>query len=115
MAKKTRRGRKTHQKTFVRQWREKRNKTQEQMAEALGVSVSLISRIENGARQYTQEFIELAADYLETDPASLIMRDPSSPNALWTIYDQLTPARRTDLERIAAVYAEEEAAKKKTG
>jgi transcriptional regulator with XRE-family HTH domain len=62
--------------TFIKQWREYRDLTQDDLAERLETSKASISRIENGEQAYTQDFLEACADALRTDPASLLMRDP---------------------------------------
>lgn len=85
---------------YLRQWRKYRNKTQEQLAEALGISAAQVNRIEKGKRQYTQTFLEAAAEYLETDPASLLMRDPTQAEAIWSIWERIEPAKRSDALRI---------------
>jgi transcriptional regulator with XRE-family HTH domain len=89
---------------YLKQWRIYRNKTQEQVAAALGVSTPTISRIEKGTRQYTQEFLEAAADYLMTDPASLLMRDPSQPESIWSIWEQIDPPKRADALRVIRAF-----------
>jgi transcriptional regulator with XRE-family HTH domain len=84
----------TYRKTFIRQWREAKGLTQEQLAERMDISVPLLSQIENGKRPYSQGTLEAAADALGTDPGSLVMRDPSKEEALWSILDGLKPAER---------------------
>ena len=86
--------------TFIRQWREFRELTQEKLADRLGMSKAQLSRIEAGLQPYSQDFLEACAEALMTDPASLLMRDPSAPDAIWSIWDQARPAER---EQIAAV------------
>jgi transcriptional regulator with XRE-family HTH domain len=95
----------TYQPTFLRQWRRHRNKTQQQLAEALGISDAQVARIENGKRPYTQPFLEAAAEYLETDAASLIMRDPTDPENIWSLWDRVEPVKRDDVRRILETFA----------
>ncbi|OAF05436.1 hypothetical protein AYJ54_00590 [Bradyrhizobium centrolobii] len=87
--------------TFFRQWREFRGLTQEQLAERLETSVASISRIESGTQPYTQDTLEALADALSTDPASLLMRDPSNPEAIWSIWDQAKQGERQLIEELA--------------
>jgi transcriptional regulator with XRE-family HTH domain len=79
---------------FLKQWRVHRHFTQDQLAERSGLSKPFISQLERGLRPYNQGTLERLAEVLGTEPASLIMRDPSDPDGLWSIYDQLTPAER---------------------
>lgn len=87
--------------TFFRQWREHRGFTQEQLAERLETSVASISRLESGTQPYTQDVLEALADALHTDPASLIMRNPADPEAMWSIWDQAKSGERQLIEELA--------------
>jgi transcriptional regulator with XRE-family HTH domain len=83
-----------YRRTYIRKWREYRNLTQAQLAERIGISIPQLSRLENGQRQYTQALLERAAEALSTDAASLLMRDPSKDDAIWSIWENLKPEER---------------------
>jgi transcriptional regulator with XRE-family HTH domain len=89
----------TRRPTYIRAWRKHRDLTMQQVCEALEhlhdvhISEGQLSRIETGKQPYAQDLLETIADVLLTDPASLIMRDPSQPE-IWSIYDTLTPVQR---------------------
>lgn len=87
--------------TFLKEWREYRGLTQEQAAERLNVSRTLLSKIENAKSPYTQGFMEAAAEAYNCDVPDLIMRDPNSP--LWSIYDTLKTLPKADQEHIEAI------------
>jgi len=87
--------------TFIRAWREFRGLTQEQLADRLSTTKANISRIENLRQGYTQDFLEACADALRTDPASLIMRDPSEPAGIWSIWEHAKPGQRRQITEIA--------------
>ena len=53
-----------------------------------------LSRIERGKLPYNQNLVEILAQVYRTDRASLIMRDPSDPDGLWSIWEQLKPRER---------------------
>lgn len=74
--------------TFIKQWREHRGLNQEQLAERLEMTQSHLSMLENGRRGYTQETLEAVAEALQTDVASLLMRNPADDEAIWSIWDQ---------------------------
>ena len=88
---------------FVKQWREYRNMTQERLAELVGEYLgksythASIGRIENGKMPYTQPVLEAMADALGTDCASLLIRDPTQPEAIWTLWERALPAERTTI------------------
>ena len=86
--------------TKIAQWREHRGLTQEALAERLETSKASISRIENGEQAYTQDFLEACADALRTDPASLLMRDPTDDEAVWTLWDKAKVGERQMIESI---------------
>jgi transcriptional regulator with XRE-family HTH domain len=62
--------------TFFKQWRAHRGLSQERLAERLDTSVASVSRIESGRQPYTQDYLEALASVLQTDPVSLLTRDP---------------------------------------
>lgn len=97
--------------TFIREWREFRGLTQGQVGERVGVYLSerglgdgyshaSIGRIENGKMAYTQPVLEAIADALNTDPASLLMRNPAQEDAIWSLWEQAQPAQRRQIIRV---------------
>ena len=79
---------------YIREWRKHRDLTQEQLAERIGIARSYLTKIERGTRRYDQPFLEAAAEQLRCEPCDLIMRDPSDPEGIWSIWDSLKPAER---------------------
>lgn len=89
---------------YIKEWRKFRGYTQEQLAERIGIARSYLTKIEKGSRRYDQPFLEAAAQALRCEPADLIVRDPSDPEGLWSIWDQLTGAERVQaVEVIKAI------------
>lgn len=86
--------------TFIREWRKYRNLTLEQLAGRLEMTASHFSMLERGQRGYTQETLEAIADALQTDAASLIMRNPLDDEAIWSIWDS---AKVADRQKIVAI------------
>lgn len=86
--------------TFIKQWREYRKLTQDALAERLETSKASISRIETGDQAYTQDFLEACAEALRTDPASLLMRDPTDEEAVWSLWDRAKVGERQMIENI---------------
>jgi transcriptional regulator with XRE-family HTH domain len=62
---------------FIREWREFRGLTQEELADAIGTTKTSISRIEALKQGYTQDFLESCADVLGTHAGALLMRRPT--------------------------------------
>jgi plasmid maintenance system antidote protein VapI len=86
--------------TFIREWRKHRGLTLEKVADRLDMTPGHISMLERGQRGYTQETLEALASALQTDVASLLMRNPSDPDAIWSIWDQAKPAQRRQIVAI---------------
>ena len=89
--------------TFLRQWREHRILTLEKAAERFEMSAAQLSRLETGASDVTLGFLELAADAYLTDVASLLMRDPTNPEGIWSIWELAKPGERRQIEDLARV------------
>lgn len=59
-----------------------------------------LSKIERGLLPYNQELLERLADALMTDPASLLMRNPTDPGAIWSLWDRALPGEKAQIERV---------------
>lgn len=88
-------------KHYIQAWLDHRNKTHEQLASFIEMSRPHVTKIINGKRQYTQEFLEAAAEYLETTPGSLLMRDPGREESIWSLWDQAKTGDREEIVRYA--------------
>ena len=86
---------------YIKQWRKHRGLTQDQLAERIGIDKGYLSKIENGKRRYDQPFLEAAAVALQCSPADLIMRDPSDPAGIWSVWDTLTGPQQVQVVEIA--------------
>lgn len=95
--------------TFLRQWREHRGFNLEKMAERIGQSVSTLSRVEKGQTPYSQDFLEAYARVLGCHAADFLLRPPTTPETIWTIYEAMNAAARARLDRIARALADGEA------
>lgn len=70
--------------TYLREWRVKRELTQRQVADRLAVfdddklptTEASLSRIETGAQIYTQRILEALAEIYQCDPADLLGKNP---------------------------------------
>ncbi len=106
MAKKVTTRFKARRLTYIRQWREHRGMTLETLAERVGEKIgglthASLSRIERGLQPYSQPILEAIAEELNTDVASLLMRDPTDSEALWSIWDQATKIERELITNLA--------------
>jgi transcriptional regulator with XRE-family HTH domain len=90
---------------FLREWRQYRRLTQQQLADRLDTTKGTISRIETGERDYTGGFLEVAADALQCEPADIISRDPTAPVPDRTIDDMLRNASDQLRRQVVAMVA----------
>jgi transcriptional regulator with XRE-family HTH domain len=92
---------KDKQRWFLKQWRKHRGYTQERLAEMVGMSPGYFSDLEKGNRRYNQDHLEALAEALRCTPADLIIRDPSDPDGIWSVWDDLSAPQRTQVVEIA--------------
>lgn len=97
------RPKRTRLRHFIKEWRDHRGLSQEQVASRLQISRENYGRIEAGKVPYNQDFLELAAWALNCDVADLLMRDPTDKSAPWSILDTLKKADTPTRERILEV------------
>jgi len=74
---------------YVKQWREHRGLTQEQLAERVGKSRGLISRIESGTTALTEDMMYALADAFHIAPWDIIRVNPEKEGTLVDITDAL--------------------------
>ena len=86
---------------FLRAWRKHRTKTLEQVADHLHMSHSQLSRIERYEQPYNQELLEALADLYMCDVVDLLIRDPSDPEGMWTLWERAKPAERRRITAVA--------------
>lgn len=79
---------------FIRKWRKFRGLSLEQLSERVGMTHGNLSRIERYIVPYNQTLLESLAEELRTDTASLIMRDPTDPEGIWSLWDTLDVPER---------------------
>lgn len=89
-----------HQITFIRQWRLHRGYSLDQLAERVPMDKGNLSKVERGILPYNQDLLERLADALMTDPASLLMRDPTRADAIWTLWDRASKGERAQIESV---------------
>jgi len=91
---------KTKRATFIRAWRKHRGLSLERLGERIGVTKGALSQLENGTVAYTQPMLEALADALGCEPQDLLMRDPTDPEGIWSIYGSLSPAEQAQAIKI---------------
>lgn len=86
---------------FIREWRKERHLSLEQLAARVPMDKGNLSKVERSLLPYNQEMLERLAEALQTEPASLLMRDPTAPEPIWSIWDKASPGVRRQIESVA--------------
>lgn len=86
---------KPRRKTYLREWRRmKPGRTLEQVAAELHMSQPQLGRIERGDQPYNQDLLEALAALYGCTVADLLIRDPSDPTAIWSIWENARPGEK---------------------
>lgn len=83
---------------FIKEWREYRHLTQEQVADRVGIAATTWGRIENGKSPYNQDFLEEAAYALQCEPWDLINRDPTKEGEVYDLMRHLNENQKREAE-----------------
>ncbi len=96
---------------FIKQWREYRGYTLEELAEKIGVTHGAIQQLETGKTHYRQQMLEALAEALACSAADLIMRNPLDEDAPWSLFDvwkHATHEKRKQLRKVIEALSDEE-------
>jgi transcriptional regulator with XRE-family HTH domain len=97
--------------THIRAWRKHRGLTLAQLADRLAVELEVditegqISRIERGETPYSQDILEALASALRCQPADLLVRDPTQPDAIWSLWESLKPVERAQAVEMLRIFS----------
>jgi transcriptional regulator with XRE-family HTH domain len=100
---------------YIKEWREFRNLTQDQLADAMSdmskgnVSKASISRIESYKQPYTQDFLELCRRVLNCTLTDLLTRDPRDEDNILALYERARPGQRKRMIKEAKKVLEDQA------
>jgi transcriptional regulator with XRE-family HTH domain len=92
---------KQRRRIFLKQWREYRGLTQEQLADRMGWSVGNVSQLERGLQGYSDDGLAALADILQCTPGQILDVDPTDDNAIWSLWERAKPAQRDAMLEIA--------------
>lgn len=88
--------------TYLRQWRKHRgNRPLTEIAEKVGITHGQLSKIERGRQPYNQELLEKLAKLYRCEVVDLLIRDPTEPEAIWTLWDRANPGIRRQIVGVA--------------
>ena len=94
----------------LKETRESRGFTQQQLADLVGTTKQTIGRLENGKRQLTEAWLHQLAGALSCHPGELLAEMPSnlSPQdqAILAILHKMSPAQRDQFFKIGGTFVE---------
>jgi len=94
---------------FIKEWRDYRDLTQEQVADRIGVSATTFGRIEGNKIPYNQDFLELAADALRCEPWDLLHVDPNKEGDVVDLMRHLDERQRQEATEYLRYLAQKKA------
>lgn len=104
--KKPQRQRRRH---FIREWRDYRGLTQEQVADRIGIAPTTFGRIENNKVPYNQDFLEEAAYALRCEPWDLLHVDPTKEGDVVDLMRHLDDRQRSEATEFIRYLAQKKA------
>lgn len=97
--------------TFIKAWRKHRELTQDQLADAIGITTASLSRIENGKQPYNQRQVEQIATVLRCSTGDLLSRDPSAKSAdIVEIWDRISADKRDQARAVLQAFTDQKKA-----
>lgn len=89
------------QKNHLRDWREFREMTQEQLADAVGTDKGVISLLESGSRGLSDKWLRRLAPVLRTTPGHLLDHDPNDlPTDIIDIWSAIDERDKETAKRV---------------
>lgn len=87
-----------HETTFFKEWRIFHGLTQQKLAERLGTTKTRVSMKENGNEEWDGAYLAAMAYALQTDRASLLIRNPLDKSAPWSLLESLKPENQAKVK-----------------
>lgn len=93
---------------FLRQWRKHKGLTLETVGAEVGMTGPNLGRVEKGEVPYSQDLLEQLAEMYGCEIADLLVRDPTDPEGIWSIWDRAQPAQRSQIAAVAKALVADE-------
>lgn len=86
---------------YLREWRKFRRMTQEELADAVGTSKSVVSEMERGNLQLSPKWLRKFAPVLKTQPGHILDHDPNElPTDILDIWEHIPERDRPVARRV---------------
>lgn len=91
---------------YLRQWREYRKLSQEQLADMVDTTKAVISLLENEKRPLSSKWLRKLAEALDTQPGHILDHDPNElPADVFDIWASIAKRDRAQAARILRTFA----------
>lgn len=95
----------SEERNHLRAWREKREMTQEELAEKVGTTKAVISLLENEKRPLSSKWLRKLAEALETQPGYILDYDPNDLSSdIFDIWDNIDQRDRAQAARVLSTF-----------
>lgn len=89
--------------TYLLEWRTLRGLTQEELADAAGLSIGMVSSLEAANSGYSAETLHKLARALKVEPGMILSVNPAGDAPLWSIMAKATDEQKEQIARHADV------------
>ena len=104
-----------HRHFFLKEWREYRGMTQQQLADAADLTKGYVSNLERGQKRYNEDTLEVFAKVLRCEPWELIGRNPLADDErqgaeIVDIWDRIPVGQKQTAARVLKSFADSDEA-----
>lgn len=94
------------ERNHLKAWREKRGLSQDELAEKVGTTKSVISLLENEKRPLSSKWLRKLAEALDTKPGYILDYDPNEISSdVFDIWDRIDASDRAQAARVLGTFA----------
>ena len=94
------------ERNYLREWREFRGLTQEELADMVETTKAVISLLENEKRPLSSKWLRRIGDALDTQPGHILDHDPNElPSDVFEIWGKIAKKDRAKAARILQAFA----------
>lgn len=94
------------ERNHLRAWREKRGLSQDELADKVGTTKSVISLLENEKRPLSSKWLRKFAEALDTKPGYILDYDPNDISSdVFDIWDRIDTSDRAQAARVLSTFA----------
>lgn len=95
----------TKRRFYLKEWRQFRDMTQQELADASGLSLGYVSNLERGAKRHNEDVLDALSAALKCEPADLLSRNPFvEPEPIARLWDRIAERDRERARRALEIF-----------